>query len=62
MRRVLILSVLVSATVGFAPARAQQQCPIGAYPSVDSWGTSKGRPIGTLPAMDPYGNRVCQRF
>lgn len=35
--RFVLLPALIAATVGLAPARAQQ-CPMGAYPSVDAWG------------------------
>jgi hypothetical protein len=34
---VLLTSALVAATAGLSPAQAQQ-CPVGSYPSVDSWG------------------------
>lgn len=45
MRRVLILSALMAAISGFAPALAQQ-CPMGSFPSVDSWGNQVCKRFG----------------
>jgi|SRR5271157_6000962 len=72
--RIFIISITL---LGVSSAFAQQ-CPIGSFPSVDSWGnqicktfggateTIQGSldtcPIGFHPWVDSWGNQVCQSF
>jgi hypothetical protein len=59
-------------------ATAKAACPIGSYPSIDTYGnricesfggrttTIEGGlnrcPIGSYPSIDTYGNRICESF
>ena len=49
MHRVLVVSALIAATAGLTPAQAQQ-CPMGSYPSVDSWGNQICRRVSDQSA------------
>lgn len=72
MRYTIAFLIAVQASNTFA------DCPIGSFPSVDSWGNQICKtfggstssiqggldncPVGSYPFVDNLGNRVCQTF